>query len=185
MQDILLQFGIICSIGTIYLRTEGMEDKRKYLKTIYIIEKGNGSSIERKTRRNQHLLEIKWNFEALCHSVIRQAKKQYNNFTQQICQKEKCIQPRYVQPKISSISEREPLQLEDEKTVNLNVHPDILKADDLIFNGDRIHPVSHCAIPISNNFPINKQKLLIVIAALHLVYKVLDSMSICHLLCKW
>ena len=134
MQDILLQFGIICSIGTIYLRTEGMEDKRKYLKTIYIIEKGNGSSIEQKTKGNQHLLEIKWNFEALCHSVIRQAKKQYNNFTQQICQKEKCIQPRNVQPnKLSSISEREALQLEEEKTINLNVHPDILKAEGLIF----------------------------------------------------
>ena len=91
MQDILLQFGMVCSIGTIYIRTEDMEEKRKYFKTNYIIEKGNGSSVERKTRRNQHLLEIRWSFEALCHSVIRQAKKQYSNFTQQIYQKENCI----------------------------------------------------------------------------------------------
>ena len=27
-QDILLRFGMVCSIGTVYMQTEDMEDKR-------------------------------------------------------------------------------------------------------------------------------------------------------------
>ena len=78
-QDILLQFAVVCSFGNVYIRTEDMEDikdKRNHFKTIYIIEKGNRSSVEqKKTRSNQHLLEIKLILEALYHSVKRQAKK--------------------------------------------------------------------------------------------------------------
>ena len=36
IQDILLQFRMVCSIGTVYLQTEDIEEKRKYFKTIYI-----------------------------------------------------------------------------------------------------------------------------------------------------
>ena len=72
------------------------------------------------------------------------------------------------------------------KEDNPIIYSDVLKAEDLISDNDRINSVNHCVILIVINKVLDdKQKLLIVIAALHLVYKVLDSMSICHLLCKW
>ena len=84
MQNILLQFGMVCSIGTVYVRNEDNENKRKHFKTICIIEKGKGSYNERQTRRNKLPLDTKWNFEALCHASVRKAKIKYNNYIQEM-----------------------------------------------------------------------------------------------------
>ena len=39
MQNSLLQFEMICSIWTIYIRARGSEKKNQYYKTVHIIEK--------------------------------------------------------------------------------------------------------------------------------------------------
>ena len=40
----------------------------------------------------------------------------------------------------------------EDKIVDTNIHSDVLKAEDLTFNDDRIHPVTtRCMIPIAIN----------------------------------
>ncbi len=147
------------------------ENKRTHFKTICIIEKGNGTCNERQTQRNQFSSVTTWNFETLCHTAIRTAKKQYNNYIQQISPKEKYIQPRNVKPKLSSmieseLSENETLKPKEEKIIHPKIHPDILlKLKVLFFMMIESIQCNHYVIPISNNtIPNDKQKLLIVIA---------------------
>jgi len=97
---------------------------------------------------------------------------------------QKYTQPRNVRPKISSNPDTEPLEFEtfqpkNDQVAHQNLHPEILQAEDLIFDNDRIHPVNHRVIPISiNTLPNEKQKLLIVIAALRMGYRETDPVRI-------
>ena len=66
--------------------------------------------------------------------LLREAKKIIKIPLNRFVQKKKIyLQPRNIQPKISSSSEREPLQLEGGKTMHLNIHPNILKVKVLFF----------------------------------------------------
>ena len=129
-------------------------------------------------------MDTKWNFEALCHTAVRKAKQKFNTYIQEMSPNQKYTQPRNVRPKIPSNPDTEPLEFEtfqpkDDQVVHQNLHPEILQAEDLIFDNDRIHPVNHRVIPISiNTIPNEKQKLLIVIAALRMGYRETDPVRI-------
>ena len=60
MQNILFQFGMVCSIGTVYLQTEDIEDKRKNISKQFVsLKRGTDHLLNKKNRRNQHPLEIR------------------------------------------------------------------------------------------------------------------------------
>ena len=67
------------------------------------------------------------------------------------------------------------------KEDNPIIYSDVLKAEDLISDNDRINSVNHCVILIVINKVLDdKQKLLIVIVALRMGYREIDPTSVRH-----